>query len=194
MRLQLFTPCFQNGYFKKLCYDHKSFYLVPRSLQSDGLNLWYFKLVTIWPNTLIVLTYERSTTSGCNNIGNQYLVFVVHLLIIYFSQIKRKQEEQKLELFFLIYHCNTKNTFVSKRYLKLFILFIQLSGRIQHSSSPAHQISCTDPPFCRTALDISVHYTCSKGRPVQKLCCTLLTLNCDIHVPQLVFWIERRPL
>ena len=44
------------------------------------------------------------------------------------------------------------------------------------TSSPVHLIYCTDPPFNRFVLGYLVHRTCTQGRPVQELCCTVPTL------------------
>ena len=42
--------------------------LIPKSLQSDGVNLW-FLITTIWYNRIHSFKYLRSTTSDRNDIG-----------------------------------------------------------------------------------------------------------------------------
>ena len=48
------------------------------SLEPNGVNFWYFKLnLTIWPNKILGLKYQKSTTLGCNDLGIRKLGFVI---------------------------------------------------------------------------------------------------------------------
>ena len=56
----------------------KAFFLIPICLQPDGVNPGYFKLyIHNWQNMNNTLKCQRSTTSGCNDIGIKKLVFVI---------------------------------------------------------------------------------------------------------------------
>ena len=51
-------------------------FLIPISLQSDGVDLWYFKIEIFWSNIMISLKYQRSTTLGCQDTGYRKSEFV----------------------------------------------------------------------------------------------------------------------
>ena len=62
---------------KELWNDHKSFFLIPISLQPNSGKPWIFQTLTIGPDITHSLKYQRSTTLGCSDMGIRKLVFVI---------------------------------------------------------------------------------------------------------------------
>ena len=61
----------------------KRILLIPISIEPDGVNLWYFKL----PYIIQSLKYERSTRSGCKDIGDKKIRICGH----YTSPLKQNR-------------------------------------------------------------------------------------------------------